>query len=130
MPVTVRNADILFNDGTTQTTAAGAIPTDFGAVGTYAVLQMAANTNLATGGTIAGSSLRFNYTPNNATPPAGTNFAPFVGFQTNNSSGYNGGGTAVSGTWRKMSTGLTHRSFNDGYGTIWFWQAALYVRIS
>jgi hypothetical protein len=131
MPVTVRNTDILFNDGTTQTTAAGAIPTDFGAVGTYAVLQMAANTNLATGGTIAGSSLRFNYTPNNTTSPAGANFAPFVGFQTHfGNSNYNGGGTAVSGTWRKMSTGTTHRSSNDGYGTNFFWHAALYVRIS
>jgi hypothetical protein len=131
MPVTVRNTDILFNDGTTQTTAAGAIPTDFGAVGTYAVLMMAANNNLATNGTIAGSSLRFNYSANSSSLSSGGNHSPFQGsvFHTVNS--YNGGGTSVSGTWRKMSTGQTYRQNSDAYGNLsWNWQLALYVRIS
>lgn len=139
MPVTVRNADILFNDGTTQTTAAGAPTTaqvlsatagaSFGAVGTYAVLLMGVNTNLATGATIAGSSLR----------------DVSVGAQTQLSSPYNGGsstssnypfaGTAMAGTWRKMSAGATHGTYSvpGAYGTsqpTWAWNYALYLRIS
>jgi hypothetical protein len=132
MPVTVRNTDILFNDGTTQSTAAGGVPTAFGAVGTYAVLMMAVNTNLGVDGTIAGSSLRFNENSNSTSQsqsPGG--FTPFYGnrFRFNVSS-YDGGGSAVSGTWRKMSTGATYYAWNSGYGTEFYWQRALYVRIS
>jgi hypothetical protein len=69
MPVTVRNTDILFNDGSTQSTAAGAVTTtavlnataaaSVGAVGTYAFLGETLTTNTVPGGTRAGSGLRY-----------------------------------------------------------------------
>lgn len=125
MPVTVRGGDILFNDGTTQSTAA-AVSTAFDGVGSYAILMMAANTNLATGGTIAGSSLRYDSSQSQA---LGTGNSPFYVLYRNSagSSTYTFGGTAVSGTWRKMSPGATY--FTDAYG-IPYRGFALYVRIS
>ncbi len=133
MPTTLRNTDILFNDATTQSTAFTGIPTTFGAVGTYAVLMMGVNTNLATDGTIAGSSLRYNFTPNSAASTLGgsANSAPFLGrrIRSNNST-YDGGGTALSGTWRKMSSGVTFASVSGCCSTDYCWWEALYVRIS
>lgn len=55
MPVTVRNTDILFNDGTTQNTAAG-VPAHL-AVGSQIVAYHYGTSNLLPGATIAGSSL-------------------------------------------------------------------------
>lgn len=132
MPTTLRNTDILFNDGTTQSTAATAASTAFGAIGTYAVLMMAANTNLATGSTIAGSSLRYDFTANAAYEYLDTfaNSAPFLSRRLQTSSSYAGGGTSLSGTWRKMSSGVTYGSVtNCGLTSYGFWEA-LYVRIS
>lgn len=128
MPTTLRNTDILFNDGTTQSTA---LSTAFGAVGTYAVLMNAVNTNNVNADvTVAGSTLRYNHTGN--TSVVLTN-APFVGtrFRDNNST-YNGGGTALSGTWRKMSSGVTYQAevVCCGTRTNYYWTSALYVRIS
>jgi hypothetical protein len=72
MPVTVRNTDILFNDGTTQSTAAGAVTTtavlnataaaSVGDVGSYAFLVEASTnaSNRTVGSTLAGSSLRYH----------------------------------------------------------------------
>jgi hypothetical protein len=140
MPVTVRNTDILFNDGSTQSTAAGAVTTaavlnatagaSFGGVGTYAVLMMAANTNLAAGATIAGSSLR------DVGIGGQTQLStPYNGGQTVSGPSYPFGGTAMSGTWRKMSAGVTHGTYAvpAAYGTMttaWAWAYALYLRIS
>ena len=70
MPVTVRNTDILFNDGTTQSTAAGAVTTtavlnatagaSVGAVGTYANAAPTASITQNPGDTRAGSGLNYN----------------------------------------------------------------------
>lgn len=125
MPVTVRGTDILFNDGTTQSTAA-AVSTAFDGVGSYAILMMAANTNLATGGTIAGSSLRYDSSQSQDLKNTGTPFYALYRNAAGNST-YTFGGSAVSGTWRKMSPGSTY--FVDGYGIVWR-GFALYVRIS
>lgn len=69
MPVTLRNTDILFNDGSTQSTAAGAPSTtqvlnatagaSTGAVGTYALCRLTASNFPAInpGETVAGSNL-------------------------------------------------------------------------
>jgi hypothetical protein len=132
MPTTIRNTDILFNDGTTQSTAATGASTAFGAVGTYAVLMMAANTNLAIDGTIAGSSLRYNDSPNGITNNASTaGITPFMGMYTRSSvSTYLGGGTSVSGTWRKVSSGTVYTSYSDCGTTYYIWSRALYVRVS
>lgn len=124
MPVTVGGTGITFNNGTVQTTAASSPSTDFGAVGTYVVAVSTQSSNLATGGTIAGSNLRYD-----------NNWTSFVGgvSRTNNST-FPGGGTALSGTWRKMSSGISFTSsFEDnGYGgtTTYYWLQGLYVRVS
>jgi hypothetical protein len=99
--------------------------TDLGGVGSYAVLMMAANTNLATGSTIAGSSLRYDYSPSSG---VSGNTTPFVqNRQRNTTNLYDGGGTALSGTWRKVSTGSTYIA---GGCSTYVWYLALYVRIS
>jgi hypothetical protein len=103
MPVTVRNADILFNDGSTQSTAAGAPTTtqvlnataaaSAGAVGTYALLFRNNNALTSFGDTLAGSGL---------TPSDG------------------GGGQrsgSVTGTWRCM--GRSGSNYTGGSVTVW-----------
>jgi hypothetical protein len=60
MPTTIRNLDILFNDGTTQSTASFSVPSSFGAVGTVtmALIQYTStNQTIAAGDTYAGSAL-------------------------------------------------------------------------
>ena len=82
MPVTVRGTDILFNDGTTQSTAAGAPSTtqvlnataaaSVGAVGTYAELVDLAFTSRSPGETVAGSGLRYTGGGIEGSTPSGT----------------------------------------------------------
>lgn len=124
--------------------AAGGGSTNFGDVGTYAVLVNVNTTSLAINGTVAGSSLRYNYTRTQY--PSGNNFfgvnifadilpvADFVGAYTNPNFSFAAGGTALSGTWRKVSSGVSYQSFtvNNGYGgqPQYMWFPALYVRIS
>ena len=104
MPTTLRNTDILFNDGTTQGTAAtaGSLVTtanvlsatagaSVGAVGTYAALEFATSSTIAAGSTTAGSGLLF------------------ARFDAGGSSG------TPSGTWRAM--GVTNASFGSA-GTV------------
>ena len=97
MAVTVGGTSITFNDGTTQTTAAGGAPTtaqvlnatagaSAGAVGTYAFLRNSTGGSSFFGGTVAGGVLQA------------------VSLSTDGSS--LGGGavdTSMSGTWRAMS---------------------------
>jgi len=69
MSVTIRGSDILFNDGTTQSTAAGVVNTTTvlnatagagaGAVGTYALMKSNNGTAVSVGNQKAGSDLRF-----------------------------------------------------------------------
>ncbi len=131
MAVTVGGTSITFNDGTTQTTAASAPSTAFGAVGTYALLMNASNTNnVNVDVTVAGSTLRYNHTGNTGAIPNNTLVSGTV-YRDNNST-YPGGGTAPSGTWRKMSSGRTYLAevVCCGTRTNYFWFSALYVRIS
>jgi hypothetical protein len=95
MPVTVRGGDILFNDGTTQSTAAGALNTtavlnatagaSVGEVGTYGffVEMIRTNHTYTPGTTLAGSSLRYASAFLGAGTLATSNIAP-------------------AGTWRLM----------------------------
>lgn len=123
MPVTVRNTDILFNDGTTQNTAAGAVTTtavlnatagaSAGAVGTYAFLGKATQLgNLSglqrtAGGTLAGSELSY----------AGPSGAAFFLSGT------------PAGTWRCM--GFFNAFFTNGpYGPETIFSSTLWLRIS
>lgn len=120
MPVTIRNTDILFNNGTTQSTAAVAASTDLGGVGSYALLLNASNSNPAQGATQAGSDLRISYGNNLSTMPGGGWYNPGGG-------NYNGGGTAASGTWRKLSQFVSFSTDTEGGR---YWYTNLYVRIS
>lgn len=127
MPVTIRNTDILFNNGTTQSTAATPVSTDFGAVGTYAVLLNATESDLAVNGTRAGSQLRIDPALNSGSWLANQSF---MGARLAANTTYDGGGSAPSGTWRKMSQGQIYRAQPDGYGgTNRYYGWGLYVRI-
>lgn len=120
MAVTVGGTSITFNDGTTQTTAAGGAPTTAqvlsatagataGAVGTYAFLLVsnAASFSVSAGSTYAGSSLRF--ASNNANTVFGQTFS----------------GTPA-GTWRCMGFATkTSSGCSDLYS-----QATVWLRIS
>jgi hypothetical protein len=96
--------------------------TDYGVIGSYAILMNATSSTLALGSTRAGSSLRYN--PSLSDPNALVN-SRFLGTYITGGS-YNGGGTAPSGTWRKMDDSLIF--YNDG--TYNFFTYALYVRVS
>jgi hypothetical protein len=106
--------------------------TGLGDIGSYAVLIIATNTNVAAGSTVAGSDLRHSWTPNTGAVAASTNgYSAYSANRSNGSASYNGGGTSLSGTWRKMSTGATYGTITSGCcSTVYYWMAALYVRIS
>lgn len=117
MAVTVRGTDILFNDGTTQSTAAGAVTTttvlnatagaSVGGVGTYGLfLQNAGSTMSTIGGTVAGSNLVYCAGPNN-------NYSPGAGTSTR-----------PSGTWRMMGMNFYSEAYSTRVG------ACVYLRIS
>lgn len=122
---TPSSTTFLAGDGSWQTISTTP-PSTFDAVGTYAVLFNATNTNLAVGATVAGSSLRYNATTNSNEY---RNNNPFGTVRYAFNTTYPAGGSAVSGTWRKMSTGDNYSVFS-GCSTIYVWAACLYIRIS
>lgn len=140
------SGNVLTSNGTTWASAAppaagvtsvngltGAVTnTGLGDIGSYAVLMIATNTNVAAGSTVAGSDLRHSWTPNIGAPGATTNgWAAYSANRSNGSASYNGGGTSLTGTWRKMSTGATYGTMTNACSVItYYWMAALYVRIS
>jgi hypothetical protein len=141
MPITVSGTSITFNDATTQTTAftgggvtslngqTGAITnTDLGSIGSYAILGNAQNANLSMGDTRAGSSLRYNVNYTTQVNQTLYMFSPVVQRQDN--SNYPGGGTSLSGTWRKLMDTTVYRQFDACEGTAYLWAPCLYVRIS
>ena len=126
MAVTVGGTSITFNDGTTQSTAAGAVTTTsvlnavagqaIGAVGTVAVLLNWSTSDFQPNSTVAGSSLGRS-----------TNQAAPFGAQNSSSTTL---GTAQSGTWRALSFGRGRASFQDKGGTVYQYVPGLYLRIS
>lgn len=129
MAVTVRGTDILFNDGTTQSTAAGAPTTtqvlsatagaSAGAVGTYMWARKSTSGNIAFGSTAAGSDLRpqsamYGFTSIGAVQ-AGT--------------GAFSDGAAQSGTWRAMGT-YTQQATQGGCAPLYINGSTLWLRIS
>lgn len=120
------------------------VTTGFGDIGSVAVLMIATNTNLAAGATVAGSDLRHSWTANFG-PMVYNGYTPYANNYGNSSAVYGGGGTALTGTWRKVSTGSTYfptggafmaliRSccvyFASPTGYAYVWAAALYIRVS
>jgi hypothetical protein len=121
MPTTLRNTDILFNDATTQSTAAIVSTTTVanataniaaGAVGSY-MFATSSSTDLAFGSTRAGSSLN----PTSAAVGVNVTSGQITSFAV---------GAAQSGTWRAM--GLYDWASPDGFGTMT--GATLWLRIS
>ena len=109
---------VRFNDGTTQTTASTSASTAFNGIGSYAILWFAANTDLnSAGATTAGSNLRYGAYSNTLSP-----FQAASGIAN-----WPGGGTSVSGTWRKMASGPTFA--DDGLGNK-TWYSNLWLRIA
>jgi hypothetical protein len=104
--------------------------TGLGDIGGYAVLIIATNTDVAVGSTVAGSDLRYGWTPNTGPQGTGSTWSAFGANRSNGVNTYNGGGTSLSGTWRKVSTGSTYFSITSSCVTTYYWAAALYVRIS
>lgn len=132
MAVTLQGTQIVFNDGSTQ---ASGISNEFGGVGTYGMFICANTADVGIGGTVAGSSLRYGFSGNvNTTPGWSGGVSPnglFGGRSRAPAGGYDGGGSSLSGTWRKMSAGGTFYSFPDGYGgTVYYWMVAFWVRIA
>lgn len=125
MPTTLRNTDILFNDGTTQSTAATGVPSSFSAVGSVLWLVNWSTSNLFPGNTVAGSSLLYvtGGTKNGTqfllegTPPLAVTYS-----QTNQMGGTKNGNlgafqpsntSTLSGTWRVLSAAVSRTSVYD-----------------
>ena len=108
------------------------VTTDAGGIGSIGLVWYAGNTNFSYSSTISGSDLRCNYTTGASGQQAGVNVSPLAGYWTRtNNSTFNFGGTALSGTWRKLNSGNTYETYNDGMGTIYYtWNPVLCVRVS
>ena len=124
MPVTVRNTDILFNDGTTQSTAAGGAPA-FGAVGTYTIASQSDITNMWNSTTyyapnvnVAGSLLQT--VPNNSNGDGRTSLDSIITDVTLRAN------AGLTGTWRRLTAarGRTDVAANNAGA------AFLYTRVA
>jgi hypothetical protein len=99
------------------------VNTNVDAIGSYILALVGVNLGstqtieYAVNSTIAGSNLRYGVT-------LGLNLYQRSGASYNT---YNGGGTAVSGTWRAMGRGQANSSFDAGASQ---WSPTLWVRIS
>lgn len=126
MPTTLRNTDILFNDGTTQSTAATGVPSSFSAVGSIMWLVNWSTSNLFPGNTVAGSALLYVTGGTKSStqfilegsPPGGTSWSPtntMNGVRTGNVGAYQPSNTStLSGTWRVLSATVSRSSSYDG----------------
>lgn len=128
MSITIYGDRINYNGYGDQYIALGS---GFGDIGCYVSAVNVDGVNYTPGQTIAGSSLRYSYT-------ATSGFANF--YQNAPNSSWNGGGSSLSGTWRKMSTGTSYSSTGiyvpaQGYSpaytyTQYLWATHLWMRVS
>jgi hypothetical protein len=139
------NGNVLTSNGSTWTSAAPAgggvtslngqtgavVNTTVDAIGSYGGLINALSADTAIGATIAGSNLRYNTT--GASGGGGQSWFSYSHRTTNNAS-YPGGGTSLSGTWRRMPSGTTYALFavttNAKGDTFRNWYGGFFVRIS
>lgn len=140
MPVTLRNTDILFNDGTTQSSAAGST-TVLDAVGCVAMFWYSGGSNLTAGSTISGSNL-FRFTTiagsdsTYSIPPVGAiidiqGIFSLSGNYVNRTTAISGNSktlSPVSGTWRFMC--FAPRALFDSYSSRTYFGPVIAVRIS
>jgi hypothetical protein len=134
MPTTLRNTDILFNDGTTQSTAAGpVVPSAFNAIGSCLRVFNYSTSSCVTGNTIAGSSLL--YVSGFTVPQAGvmllegafnsgldtrvaTGSTFISGSRSGNVGTYQPGNTAtLPGTWRILGSAYPRVSSFNSYSS-------------
>jgi hypothetical protein len=94
MPTTLRNTDILFNDGSTQSTAAVAWP------GVYTG-SAASNTSFPVGTTLLFNSVAFTNNAALNNPNVSSSGTPFQ-YGTGIASGF----SYLAGTWRARGSGL------------------------
>jgi len=134
------SGNVLVSDGTTWTSGGAGVTsvngqtgavvlTNAGDIGSIGVFQNSGNADLAYGATIAGSTLRHGHSNNGGTTnPSSPSFAGFR--QRQNSASYDGGGTSLSGTWRKLATEKIYATQANCCGTLYAWYHSLYIRIS
>jgi hypothetical protein len=106
--------------------------TSVDSIGSYVVALYVPGTHpgtngpsLSVGTTVAGSTLRYNFTGNLITAPNDFTQGRNVVF----SSTYDGGGSSLSGTWRCMGR-PAYGAYSDESGTIYSWYTGLFVRVS
>ena len=90
----------------------------FGEIGCIAVLMNASTTSVNAGGTIAGSSLRYNFDTGTRTV--------FELSATSGSGVYPSGGTSATGTWRALTQCKGRSIANEDYA----WYPSIFVRIA
>lgn len=154
MAITISGSTVTFNDGSTQSTTGN--PQSYDAIGSTVIAYYIPASSVSADTNVAGSNLRFRPTssyPHNTTdiwtlPIATLQQSGFVGLANtqvwsfNQQSGGNstwrdpsaaylaGGGTSLSGTWKKLSYSPTYVSSGYGYGTAYYWFPALWIRVS
>jgi hypothetical protein len=109
MAVQIRGGDIVFNNGTTQNSAAvvstatvlaATAAASTGGVGTYAFMRSLNATSVSPGGTKAGSALTYAGAPGGTTG-IGTGTWRCMGYDLSNSDIY--GGSLYSTLWLRIS---------------------------
>lgn len=90
-------------------------------VGTYIVAWNTSTTAVASGGTIAGSSLRYQSTLASGLNPFETKTQASSTFSTT-------GNTALTGTWRALTHGGARITVSSGRSTSYEWPAAIWLR--
>jgi hypothetical protein len=112
--------------------------TDLGAIGCTMVLQNAGSSNTGTNSTVAGSVLRYGVQNNDGPGSQSYVQAPNGAIQAcsrfsgkfSSSGAYNSGGTALSGTWRKLCSSAVYSVVGFSKGNVYYYLNGLYVRIS
>ena len=146
MSITISGSTVTFNDGSTQTTGIG---TSLDTIGSYVSAYYIPWADIATNSTCAGSNLRYNPTNTfnginlqgwggstigiadiGSRGAVSTYGSTTWGAAGSGGAYYANGGSALSGTWRKLSATRDHVSVGYSYGTAYIWVASIYIRIS
>jgi len=154
MSITISGSTVTFNDGSTQTTTG--TPPSYDSVGSTLMAYYIPASSVNADVNVAGSNLRFRPTssyPHNTTDIWSltdtvkvqygyTGISNMQIWSFNQQSGGNstwrdpaaaylaGGGSSLSGTWKKLTPQVTYSSAAYSYGTAYYWYPALWRRVS